>query len=286
MTVSKAAGGSLPTVAVCIGSNGPYAFAVDTGSSRSIIDSHLASSLGLKGAGPVAVGGSGCATSGTLVDVPKLRMSTVALASQSMISASLDDWSGMSIDGVLGSDVLGRFGAVKLDFTKGTLTLRGAEGPAPVSHQLVVGKTAVPPPSALYTGTVAATTPLTIVTAPGTISVYAKVTVAGHGPDSFVVDTGSPSSSMSTTAASAAGIPDRGTGSAPGGVGCSGTVTTLAPTPVDIGFSSRTIPAMRAIDVKGILRTGVVGNLGTDALAWHGVVVVDYLGATLTLGPA
>jgi hypothetical protein len=285
MAVESDSGGMLPTVEACIGKSGPYSFVVDTGSSRSIIDSNLASTLQLAAAGPVAVGGSGCATTGTMVHVPALRIGSIAVAAQPMLSTSLQDWSGVAVDGVLGSDVLGRFGAVDLDLTKHTLSVGGTEGPAPSSHQLVVGKGAVPPPTALYAGTPTGQATLTVVRAPGTISAFVNTTVAGHGPAALVVDTGSPTSSLDPTLGFTDLIPDSGTGQAPGGIGCSGTVKTLKATPVSFGSLSQTIPALRAVPVEGALRTGVGGNLGLDALGSYGAIVVDYQGATLTVGP-
>jgi hypothetical protein len=285
MTVSTQSDGMLPLVGVCVGRSGPYRFVVDSGSSRSIIDSTLASNLGLKGAGPVGVGGSGCATTGTLVQVPAMRISAIALTAQSMISAPLTNWSGVSVDGVLGSDVLGRFDAVTLDFTKQTLTVLGAEGPPPTSHQIVEGQGTEPLPSSLYGGVPTVEAALTIIRSPGTIAASVATTVAGHGPYEYVVDTGSPVSGISAAYAFKDGIADNGKGTAPGGIGCSEMVPNLASTPVKIGSSTLPIPAPRAITISGPLRTGLEGYLGVDALGTKGAIVIDYQGATLALGP-
>ena len=272
----------LATVGVCIGKSGPYPFVVDTGSTRSIIASGLASSLHLKRAGTIALGGSGCATTGSLVKTPVLHLQAVAIAAQQMVSANLSSWSGKRVDGVLGSDILGRFGAIKLDLPKHTLTFAGAEGPAPVSHALILGKAGATLPASLLTGPPAVTVPLTIVQSPGTIATFTNVSVANQGPYPFLVDTGSPTSSISA-ATRLHLVADKGTGTAPGGVGCRGTVPTLVPTSVAIGFAPPTTLALRAVKINGPQRTGIVGALGLDVLGTYGAIIVDYEGANLAL---
>jgi hypothetical protein len=272
----------LVTVGVCIGESGPYQFVVDTGSARSIVASGLASSLHLKGAGTIALGGSGCATTGSLVETPVLHLQAVAIAAQQMVSANLSSWSGQRVDGVLGSDILGRFGAIKLDLSKHTLTFAGAEGPAPVSHALILGKAGATPPASLLMGPPVVTVPLTIVHSPGSIATFTNVSVANQGPYAFLVDTGSATSSISTATGFhlAAG---KGTGTAPGGVGCTGTVPTLVPTPVAMGSARPSTLALRVVNFNGPQRTGIVGALGLDVLGSYGAIIVDYEGANLAL---
>ena len=167
LTITGSPTGKLITIGVCIGAKGPYRFVADTGSSRSIIDTKLAAALSLKGAGTADLGGSGCATTGTLVKVPTFRMAGISLAPQAMVSSSLSDWGGASVDGVLGSDVFGRFGAVKLDLKSRTLAVAGVEGRAPTSHQLVVGRPGSSPPRTLFSGKPSADVPLSIIHSAG-----------------------------------------------------------------------------------------------------------------------
>lgn len=270
------------TVGVCLGKKGPYRFVVDTGSTRSIIASGLASSLRLKRAGTVALGGSGCATNGSLVKTPILHLQAVAIAAQQMVSVHLNNWSGRRVDGVLGSDILGRFGSIKLDLTKHTLTFPGAEGPAPVSHALIIGKVGATPPASLLVGQPAANVPLTIVQSPGSIAAFTNVSVANHGPYPFLVDTGSPTSSISAVAGLrlAAG---KGTGTAPAGVGCKSSVPTLVPTSVAIGSAPPSTLALQAVKINGSQRVGIVGALGLDVLGTYGAIIVDYEQANLVL---
>src|SRR5258708_21162902 len=134
-----------------------------------MIDSGLASTLQLRSVGTAGLGGLGCANAGKLVHVPAMTMGDIPLASQQMVSTSLSNWAGESVDGVLGSDVLGRFGAVKVDLTKKKLTVAAAEGLAPDRHELIIGKAGTAPPPSLLTTSAVVTVPLPLAYGPGTI---------------------------------------------------------------------------------------------------------------------
>ncbi len=285
-------GGLVAEALVCIGHAGPYRFVIDTGASRSAIDTGLAASLHLARKGRVALGGAGCTTTGRLVAVPALRVGPIAVAAQRMVRTPLSGWAGRRVDGVLGSDVWGRFGAVQLDLTRGTVRVAGSEGPASSHHALVEGGSAKAPPPSVALASSAFQAPLTVVLAPGSIAPFVQATVAGHGPYAFAVGTGSPVSSLSATVGFTIGLPDQGTARAPGGIGCTGRVHTLAPSPVALAATGPSAPsgswvrspALRATEVPGPLRSGMVGSLGLDLLGAYGALVVDYTGATLTMG--
>ncbi len=277
----KVTGGVFPTVSVCLGKRGPFPFVVDTGSSRSIIDTRVARSLRLPRAGVAALGGSGCATSGALVRVPALQAGDLVIARQAMVRSGLSDWGGAAVDGVLGSDVLGRFNALRLDLPSRTLTMLGSEGPAPKKNTIVIGQPHPSPlPSPLSRGTLVDQAPLTIVQTPGTVSAFVQTTVAGHAANAFVVDSGAPRSTIDRTAGFTFLIKSAGTAPAPAGIGCSGTVSQLDPAPVSIGSTSAT-PSMLAVPIAGQQRAQIVGYLGLDVLGLSGSVIVDYAGAQL-----
>jgi predicted aspartyl protease len=277
--VSSATGGKLVTVEVCVGGKGPYPFVVDTGSSRSIIDSTLASTLNLKptkGGNGVPLSGSGCATTGNLVNVPALQMGDVAIAPQAMVTFSLSSWGGQKVDGVLGSDVFGRFGAMKLDLTKRAVTVTGTEGHAPVSNSIVPGNAKANLPADLLDGREPLhVVPIKVVQSKGTIAPYTGMTVATQGPFSFVVDTGAPLSTMDATAAYAAKIANHGTGPPPAGIGCFESASRLLPATLSIGSTSAKL-TMLSIHIAGTGRVGVIGYLGLDYLGSSGAVVIDY----------
>jgi hypothetical protein len=287
MKVSKVSEGELPTIGLCIAQHGPYTFVVDTGSARSIIDSSLAASLDLGSTGgqtEVALGGSGCATTGKLVHVPSMQTGDVVLAPQDMVESSLSDWAGKKVDGVLGSDALGRFQGIKLDLTHQKLSFEGAQGAGPTSHVLFVGPpNAAASPALLNGATPIVTAPMTIVKGPGSITPFANLTVANHGPYSFVVNTGSPTSSIDKTIAFTNHLAGDGNGPTQAGVGCGGSVPRLAPTPVQLSAGSSQSLRLRSVPITGAQRPGIVGTLGLDYLGTYGTIVVDYTTAALAL---
>jgi hypothetical protein len=283
LTVSDVSGSKLITVGVCVGKNGPYPFVVDTGSTTSMIDSGLASTLHLPTVGTAALGGLGCADAGKLVNMPAMAMGDIPLASQQMVSTPLSNWAGESVDGVLGSDVLGRFGAVKVDLTKKKLTVAAAEGLAPERHVLITGRAGTAPPASLLTTGVVVTVPLTVVYGPGTIAPYTSVEVAGHGPNVFIVDTGSPTTTLSSALAASVPIASSGTASPPGGVGCTTKVSKLASMPVGLAPTSQNLSTLRSMPITGPQRVGISGGLGLDFVATYGTVIVDYAGADLAI---
>ena len=283
VTVSDVSGSKLVTVGVCLGTSGPYPFVVDTGSTTSIIDSGLASTLHLKAAGSATLGGLGCAESGNMVSAPDMSAGHIPLAAQSLVSASLSDWAGQSVDGVLGSDVLGRFGAVKLDLPKATLTVAAPEGPAPTRHELSLGQPGAAPPASLLTTKPVVTIPMRVAYGPGTIAAYTNVDVAGHGPNAFIVDTGSPTTTLSSTLTSSLHIASSGTSDPPGGVGCASQVSALAPTDVALAETSHTLPTLRSMPINGPQRGGIAGGLGLDFVVTYGTIIIDYAGADLTI---
>ena len=283
VTMSDVSGSKLVTVGVCVGTNGPYPFVVDTGSTTSMIDSGLASTLHLKAAGSAALGGLGCAASADLVSAPAMSMGNIPLESQNFVSTSLSNWAGKSVDGVLGSDVLGRFGAVKLDLQKGKLTVGASEGLPPTRHELIIGKPGAAPPGSLLTTKAVVTVPMTVVYGPNTTAAYTNVEVTGHGPNAFVVDTGSPSTTLSSTLTSSLHIASSGTGNPPGGVGCTSQVPALAPTDVALALTSQKLSFLRSLPINGPQRGGIAGGLGLDFVVTYGTIIIDYAGADLTI---
>ena len=283
VTLSDVSGSKLVTVGVCVGKHGPYSFVVDTGSTMSIIDSNLSATLGLHRTGITALGGMGCAQSGNVVSAPAMSMGHIPMAAQSLVSAPLTSWAGQHVDGVLGSDVLGRFGAVKLDLKKASLTVAAVQGLPPTRHELVIGKKGAAPPASLLTTNPVVTVPMNVVYGPGTIAAYTSVEVMGHGPNAFVVDTGSPTTTLSTSLAASLHIASTGTGTPPGGIGCTSDVPTLGPTPVALALTSQSLSTLRSMPITGVQRIGITGGLGLDFVVTYGTIIVDYAGADLTI---
>jgi hypothetical protein len=281
VTLVEAPGGRFPTISVCVGTHGPYSFVVDTGSSRSIIDSTLARVLHFAGTGSARLGGNGCVTTGRLVKVPALDAGTLVLRPQVMVRSTLSDWDTMGVEGVLGSDVLGRFKALRLDPSRRTLTLLGNEGARPTANSIVTGRSTATPPSALVTGRVVDTVPLTIVTSPHSVAAFANVTVAGQPPYAWVVASGAPRSTIDKTAGFTFQLGNTSTAPAPAGVGCSGSVPVLIPGTLTMGSLSNRL-SLLTVPIPGRERVGIIGYLGLDFLGAFGPVIIDYAGAEMS----
>ena len=93
----------------------------------------------------------------------------VALAPQQLTAATLPQIGGKGEpDGLLGSDVLSRFGAVRIDFTPGPGARPARPGGRPARRRPTpyTGPTG-PPPAALTQGEAGTTVPLTVTPGPG-----------------------------------------------------------------------------------------------------------------------
>ena len=105
----------------------------------------------------------------------------VTLAAQQLTAATLPQMGGKGEPvGLLGSDVLSRFGAVRIDFAAGALVLPGPEG-APLAESSPFTGPQGPPPAALTGGESGTTVPLTVTPAPGDVSLSVAVRF-GRGP--------------------------------------------------------------------------------------------------------
>ena len=144
ITVSTVAGQVAETVNVCIAGSGPYPFVLDTGSGESTIDAGLANRLHLTHDGsPSDFVGIGCTGVAQPVSVTSWSVGGLPLTAQTLTAAHLPQIGGAGEPvGLLGSDVLSRFGAVRIDFRAGALILRGPESApsAPTVHPPWAGR--------------------------------------------------------------------------------------------------------------------------------------------------
>ena len=118
LTVSVVAGQVAETLDVCFGNQGPYPFILDTGAGESTIDAGLADRLHLATDGAASeFAGIGCVGTARPVSVDAWSLDGVPLAGQQLTAATLPQMGGKGEpDGLLGSDVLSRFGGVRVDF--------------------------------------------------------------------------------------------------------------------------------------------------------------------------
>jgi hypothetical protein len=284
LTVSTVAGQTAETIDVCLGSAGPFPFVVDSGAGQSTIDAALAQRLHLARAGPSSeYAGVGCTASAQPVDSGSWSVDGVPLAPQQLTAATLPQIGGKGEPvGLLGSDVLARFGAVRIDFAAGALVLAQAEGAA-LSGSLDYTGPSGSPPTAL-TGGQGTTVPLTVSPLTGDVSLSVAVRFAGGSRRSFVVDTGSSQSVVSSSVARSESLRS----------------TDLAQRQATV-CSTITVPLVHsgAWSIPGVVLApqllgdtafgaigagGIDGLLGSDQLRRFGWVVLDYSGGRLVLG--
>ncbi|MGH3598679.1 MAG: retropepsin-like aspartic protease, partial [Pseudonocardiaceae bacterium] len=123
MTVVRTGASTLGVVPVTIDGLGPKRFALDTGSSNSVVDRKVAQQLSLPQVGRSRnAAGVSCSARSQPVHVTSWRVGAVALPAQNVDSIALPV---PGLDGLLGSDVLYRFGTVTIDYAAGSLVLSG-----------------------------------------------------------------------------------------------------------------------------------------------------------------
>ena len=284
LTVSTVAGQTAETVNVCIAGHGPYPFVLDSGAGQSTIDAGLAKRLHLASAGQSSTfAGVGCTGSAQPVASGSWSLEGVALSPQQLTAATLPQIGekGEPV-GLLGSDVLARFGAVRIDFAARALLLPGSEGAALTATSDYTGPLG-PAPAALTLGQ-GTTVPLTVSPQIGDVSLSVAVRFAGGAPSGFVVDTGSSQSVVSTSVARKASL--RGTELAQR----QATVCSVITVPL-VHSGSWSIPdvvlhqqLLGSTNFGAIASPGLDGLLGSDQLLHYGWVVLDYTGGRLVLG--
>jgi hypothetical protein len=287
ITVSTVAGQVAESVNVCIDGEGPYPFFLDTGAGESVIDAHLAARLHLADQGPPSqYSGVGCTGNDQPVTVGSWSVAGVALTPQTLTAATLPDFGtpGQAV-GLLGSDVLSRFGAVRLDFRAQTLTLGGPEGRLPKSPFAEVhGPTGPSPPAVLVQGHTGTTVPLTVVLAPGAVSLEVPVRF-GDGPvHDFVVDTGASQSVVASSLGRTVHLAHSELAERQTTV-CS---TLTAPLLHSGRWSIPGValhPQLLAATNFGLIGSGgISGLVGSDQLQRFAWVIFDYRGGRLVLG--
>jgi hypothetical protein len=269
---------------VCINGKGPFPFIIDTGAQGSVVTTALATRLGLPKIGPpVRIGGAGCSASAQVSMISTWNVAGLALQPQYVTYLKIPLFGGRGQpDGLLGSDVWSRFGAMRLDFARGHVTVPGPEQPGPTGRTTISRPSAAPVPASLLRAKPAATVPMTVTSQPGSTAISVKIRFGTQPPLAFTPDTGASQSAVDTAAAARAGL-----ASAHARVR-QGTVCTIAVLPeVRTGPWSVAGHRLRPqpVGVTGLQRTtGVAGLLGADQMSRFGSVIFDYAGGRLVLG--
>jgi hypothetical protein len=126
LVVQGPEGGTVVFVPVTIEGQGPFAFALDTGASHSVVDSSIVGQLGLKGDGEeVEMSGVAAELNGTAVQIDHWSIEDVPLPPMRIVSAGLSSRiSQAGMQGLLGSDVLSMFDEITIDYAQQRLVLR------------------------------------------------------------------------------------------------------------------------------------------------------------------
>jgi len=283
ITVSVKAGQVAEMVNVCIDGKGPFPFVVDSGAGESIIAAHLAKQLDLTHSGAAQeYAGVGCTGSAQPVAVSSWSVAGLALDPQDLTAATLPDFGGKGEPvGLLGSDVYGRFGAIRIDFSAQTLTFGGPEGPAPSGNVVVHGPRGPAPSAVLTQGQSGTTVPLTVVLTPGEAALNVALRFADGPKRTFTVDTGSSQSVVNSSLAKAEHLAKSNLAQQ------QSTVCSTITTPL-VHSGPWSIPGVtlhqQLIGTAPFGPISQAGLLGSDQLIRYGWVIFDYTGGRLVLG--
>ncbi len=123
LVIIKAKDGETLALARVIVHGRAFPFLIDTGSSKTLVDDALAKKLGLRPVGhPVKVTGVGCSEAARKVRLSRWSIGGQTLPSIVATSSVIAGANGHAF-GLLGSDVLSRFGTISIDYAHGSLTL-------------------------------------------------------------------------------------------------------------------------------------------------------------------
>ena len=123
VVILKARDGETLALARVIVHGHVFPFLIDTGSSKTLVDTALARKLHLKTVGrPIKVTGVGCSEAARKVRLGRWSIGGQRLPNVIATSSTIAGANGKAF-GLLGSDVLSHFGAIGLDYAHGQLTL-------------------------------------------------------------------------------------------------------------------------------------------------------------------
>ena len=272
-------------VSICVDGAGPFPFVLDTGASSTLFDSHFPDFVRLSADAPVSVLRRPGCTAVVLHDlVQRWSIGPVALAGQSV---SVVRMPGFGLEGqpvgVLGSDVLSRFGAVRIDYAAQRLTFAGPEGPVPVLGTSVDGPTSTPVPQGLLGVGARTVVPLDVTTTASGTSVLTPVRFDTSRSFPFDVATGASTSAVTGSLAAQQGLVKTGQTEPVTSFGC----LRQAPVVISGRWAMGSValpPGLMTAAVAATSPSEAEGLVGSDALRAYGWVVLDYRSGSLFLG--
>jgi hypothetical protein len=274
--------GAVVVANVCIEGTGPFSFLIDSGSDMSVVDTQLSRRFHLSQVGaPEQAAGIGCSTTVVAERVPNWSVGGLTLSPQVVLSTSLPNLgASLPLAGVIGSDVLSRFGAVRIDYRARTIRLAGPESASPTGDDALQGPTSTPTPPQFLRG-VRAEAALTVVAHQGAVGVYAPIRFDRSATQLFIVDTGAEISMVSSGLAHSRHlVAARQSVSLPAAFGCPVTLTEVQSGRWTLGSAPLDPQAVALLPTSGLKADGL---LGSDVLSRYGAVVIDYRGARILL---
>ncbi|MCU1490919.1 MAG: hypothetical protein JWM85_2324 [Acidimicrobiaceae bacterium] len=268
-------------IGVCIDGAGPFPFALDTGSSLSLIGPALSTHLHLPATGaPLFLGVLGCnPTPHKRVQLHSWSAGGFVLTPQTLAAGRLGSpGQGLHFYGLLGSDVLARFGAIHINYANQTLSVASSEGPPFTGG-------APPPGSSAVSAFDAAVHPRVDVAAlvfseQGRVVAIVNVLVRGRQTP-FIVDTGAAYVAANSSLASQAGLRVVRTEEL-------SDVNCHAHIPIYRGGGWRlgrfVLPEEQILGAT--VGSEPLGLLGSPVLSRYGAFVLDYRSGRLLLGPS
>ncbi len=266
-----------PIVNMCFDGKGPYPMVLDTGAEFSVITTQFAKELGLKQLGSsLEVAGAGCTTEARAYELESASVGGIELEGGNVLTVEAPGKSKFAPRGSLGADILSRFGSVKIDFKKETLTL-GGEEEGPRFRKV---KDPPPIPSPLLKRKPKLTVPMRVQLGLG-VRQTVKVKVGSTKPQPWLVDTGSATSLIEPDIVERAGLKATGTVQK-ARTYCSLTTVAEYHAP-SLSLGSGKLRPQVIVSSQGAAN-GEGGILGAFSLWQYGSVVFDWPGAKMLLG--
>jgi hypothetical protein len=286
MELSRSGGGVVPLVKVCIEGRGPYPFVLDTGAPTSLVDTQLARSLRLPETGSLpAAAAIGCSSTEHRVRIGGWSVGHVELSPQNALTASVPGFrlKGAPV-GILGGDVLGRFGAIRVDYRSRAFTVLAPEAQPPAGNRILrASPSLLPPPPLLVHRAPEAEVLLTVLETPASWLATASASLAGHTYQ-FVLDTGGAVSSVSSSVVGGLVLAKAAKSTASADVGCTERVDEVNSGPWSASGVSLPPTPLADVTLAGTSQNAVSGTIASDVLSRYGSVVIDYRTGILWLG--
>jgi predicted aspartyl protease len=267
------------TAPVCIDDQGPFPFLIDTGASASALSTSIAARLHLpKDGAAQEFFGIGRSLSGQPVKVDSWSVGPLRLSPQVIYTQHLNLSS--HVDGLLGSDVLGRFGAIRLDYDQSQLTVAKTEGP-PVASGEVQGHDGQKLPAAFARFEPEEVLPLTVIAFGGAVEATAAVDIGSH-TFQLAIDSGADISTIESSETAGLGLSQDHHRIQVQGVGGSAPATEERVSSWTVGPVKLVPQDLISVSLPGVFTgSGIDGLLGADVLSEFRGVTIDYANGTL-----